>query len=280
MLSPSAKKYEKQIFCASQRPSGDSLLPSTKTLKYPCLLSQRMEEQVFDLLLKQEDISWKGILQELVRTEQMDPWNIDLMLLARRYIQVIREMQEHDFRISGKILLAAAFLLKLKATYLVEHDISNLDKLISQTETADEEELFEELAEGKREKLAVSLIPRTPQPRTRKVSIHDLIEALQRAMESKKRVLAKYRPATMEFSRQKIDILGVIRELYHKIAYYAEKDKKDVLPFSRLLPPRAGKREKVYTFVPLLHLEHQRKVETSQEKPFEEIYVKLLKKKG
>lgn len=251
-------------------------LPPTQTIKYFTLISGSMEEQVFDLLLKQEDISWKSILQDLVRTEQMDPWNINLALLTKRYIQVIRGMQEHDFRISGKILLAAAFLLKMKAAYLVEHDISNLDKLINQTEVIGEEELFEEL--GKREKLSVHLIPRTPQPRTRKVSINDLIDALQRAMASKKRILAQYRPITMEFPQRKIDILGIIRELYHKIVYYSEKDKNDLLTFSRLLPPRAGKKEKVYTFVPLLHLEHQRKVETQQEKPFDEIYVRLLKK--
>ncbi len=237
-----------------------------------------MEEQVFDLLLKQEDISWKNILQELVRTEQMDPWNIDLAMLAKRYIQVIREMQGHDFRISGKILLAAAFLLKMKAAYLVEHDISNLDKLINQAEVVDEEELFDDLAGGKREKLQVSLIPRTPQPRTRKVSIDDLIDALQRAMASRKRILAQNRPIMMALPKRNIDILGVIRDLYHKIIYYSEKEQSKVLAFSRLLPPRAGKKEKVYTFIPLLHLEHQRKIETSQEKPFEEIYVRLLKK--
>ena len=60
--------------------------------------------------------------------------------------------------------------------------------------------------------------------------------------------------------------------------YYSNKDNKETLSFSQLLPPRAGRIEKVYTFIPLLHLENQQKVETTQEKAFEEIYVKLLKK--
>ena len=87
-----------------------------------------MQQQIFDLLLEQEDVTWKSILYELVKTEQMDPWDIDITLLTKKYIQIIKELQQQDFRISGKILLAAAFLLKIKAAHLVDHDISNLDK--------------------------------------------------------------------------------------------------------------------------------------------------------
>lgn len=238
-----------------------------------------MQPQIFELLLEQEDVSWKSILQELVRKEEMNPWDVDISMLSRKYIQIIKEMQEHDFRISGKILLAAAFLLKMKSAYLVDHDIANLDLLINQTEGVDESEIFEELENGERRvKEKYSLIPRNPQPRIRKVSLQELIEALQRAMQSRKRILAQQRPVRFVLPQRKIDILGVIRDLYHKICYYTDKEKSDTLTFSRLLPPRAGKQEKVYTFIPLLHLEHQEKIETSQEKPFEEIYVKLVKK--
>ncbi|HLC71893.1 MAG TPA: ScpA family protein [Candidatus Nanoarchaeia archaeon] len=238
-----------------------------------------MQQQIFELLLGQEDVSWKSILQELVKKEEMDPWDIDITNLSQKYIQIIKEMQEHDFRISGKILLAAAFLLKMKSAYLVDHDIAHLDLLIGQTDGADENEIFEELENGeKRVREQFSLIPRNPQPRTRKVSLQELIDALQRAMQSRKRILAQQRPVKFVIPTRKMDILGVIRDLYHKISYYAVKENTDTLTFSKLLPPRAGRQEKVYTFIPLLHLEHQEKVETTQEKPFEEIYVKLLKK--
>ena len=237
-----------------------------------------MQEQIFDILLEQEDVGWKALLQNLVQSEQMDPWDIEIAVLTKKYIQVIKEMQEHDFRISGKILLAAAFLLKMKSAYLVEHDISNLDKLINSMEdVGSENELFSELTDKKREKQSYALIPRNPQPRTRKVSIYDLIDALQRAMQSKKRILARQRPVPYNMPHRKIDILGVIRELYHKIVYYSNKDAADTLTFSRLLPPRAGRQEKVYTFIPLLHLENEHKIETIQEKAFDEIHVKLLK---
>ncbi len=237
-----------------------------------------MQEQILDLLLKQEDVTWKTILYDLVRTQQMDPWDIDVSLLSAKYIEAIHQMQEHDLRISGKILLAAAFLLKIKSSHLVDHDLNELDKLIHQTETAiDEEELFDGLAHPERKKLDLfTLIPRNPQARNRKVSIHDLIDALQRAMATKRRILQQQRPVKMTIPAKKMDIMDAIRDMYHKITFYSEKDQSPRLSFSRLLPPHPGKQEKVYTYIPLLHLENEQKIEMEQEKPFEEIYVKLL----
>ncbi len=241
-----------------------------------------MQQQIFDLLLKEEEVSWKTIIYDLVKSQQMDPWDIDITLLTQKYIEVIKEMKEHDLRISGKVLLAAAVLLKIKSTHLVENDISKLDALISQSQGLDdvEEELSGELGEGGRKiQEKYTLIPRNPQPRNRKVSIHDLIDALQRAMATKKKILAKIKPVRFHLPLKKTDIMDVIRDIYHKIEYYTHKDGTITITFNRLLPPHAGREEKVYTFIPLLHLENQEKVELAQEKPFEEIQVSLLKHK-
>ncbi len=237
-----------------------------------------MQQQVMDMLLEQEEVGWKTILYDLVKTEQMDPWDINLSLLTKKYLEAIHKMQESNLRISGKILLAAAFLLRIKSSYLVDHDIFNLDKLINSTEENLDEDLLDEPQAGRKQREKFQLIPRNPQPRNRKVSINDLIEALQRAMASKKRILEKQRPVKFIFPSRKIDIMEVIRDLYYKIIYHSEKNPGRNLTFTELLPPKAGKREKVYTFIPLLHLENEQRVETAQEKPFEEIYVKLLKK--
>jgi len=239
-----------------------------------------MQQKVFDLLLEQDEVSWRTILQELVKTEQMNPWDVNITLLTQKYIQIIKEMQEHSLRVSGKILLAAAFLLKIKSAHLVDNDITRLDALINQTEEL-EEEFFDEMDQfhKRRSKDKYPLIPKTPQPRNRKVSIHDLVNALQRAMASKKRVLAKIKPIKFEMPERKMDIMEVIRDVYHKIVYYTKKEKVKKLSFSKLLPPRAGREEKVYTFIPLLHLENQHKVVMMQSKPFSEIHVSLMKGK-
>tara|TARA_Y100000034_G_scaffold129397_1_gene185769 strand:+ start:1284 stop:2003 length:720 start_codon:yes stop_codon:yes gene_type:complete len=239
-----------------------------------------MQEKIFDLLIGHEEVSWKTLIFDLVKSEQMDPWDINITLLTQRYIQVIKDMKEHDLRISGKILLAAAILLKMKSAHLIDHDITRLDQLIHQEEEElGEEDLFEELSGERRLREKYKLIPRNPQPRTRKVSMTDLVKALQKAMASKRRILAKQRPVRFNPPKKGVDILEVIRELYHKIVYYNKKDEKK-LTFSRLLPPKASKREKIHTFIPLLHLENQQRVETMQKKAFDEIYVKLLGKKS
>ncbi len=234
-----------------------------------------------DLLLNQDEVCWKTIIQDLVKTEQMDPWDIDISLLTEKFIQVIRAMQEHEFKISGKILLAAAVLLKIKATHLIDNDIFKLDQLINQTSEEETEELFDELGgKLKKDKQEYKLIPRNPQPRNRKVSVDDLINALQRAMSTKRKLLARQRPVKFNhIYGKKVDIVEVIRDLYHKINYYSNKDQTTKLTFSSLLPPRAGKQEKVFAFIPLLHLENQQKIETEQKKHFDEIFITLSKNK-
>ena len=240
-----------------------------------------MQEKLVELLLNQDELGWKTIIYDLVKTEQMDPWDIDISLLTRKFILVIKEMHEHDFKIPGKILLAAAVLLKIKATHLVENDISNLDKLINQDKGIPEEELFEEMEQRLRNPDAAhpQLIPRNPQPRNRKVSVEDLVEALQRALATKKRILAQQRPVKFPLPQRKIEILEVIRDIYHKINYYNHKEPSQKLTYTRLLPPRAGKQEKVYTFIPLLHLENQQKIEMEQKGHFEEIVISLTNKR-
>ena len=232
-----------------------------------------MQQQVMDLLLQQEEVTWKTILYDLVKSEQMDPWDINITLLTQEYIKIIKKMQEHDLRVSGRILLAAAFLLKMKSTHLIDNDLTNLDKLLHQTEDAEEELLDLMEAAPARSKDKYQLIPRHPQPRNRKVSIHDLVQALQQALASKRRILAREHPVTFHLPKSKNDIVTIIRDMYYKIAYYAKKE--DTISFTRLLPPAAGKKEKVYTFVPLLHLENDQKIATKQAAAFDEMYVSM-----
>ena len=243
-----------------------------------------MQEKLVELLLNQDELGWKKIIYDLVESEQMDPWDINISLLAQKFIQIIKKAQEHDLTIPGKIVLAAAILLKIKATHLIENDISNLDKLLNQTEEIPEDELFAEVGEQLRGSGSLAhpqLIPRNPQPRNRKVSVHDLVEALQRAMATKKRILAQQRPTPYPHRpHRKIDILDVIRDVYHKINYYSNKDKDTKVTYTRLLPPKAGKQEKVYTFMPLLHLENEQKIEMEQQKHFDEIVINITNKKG
>ncbi|PIN71967.1 hypothetical protein COV22_04385, partial [Candidatus Woesearchaeota archaeon CG10_big_fil_rev_8_21_14_0_10_47_5] len=202
-------------------------------------------------------MTWQTILYELVKGEQMDPWDIDISLIAQRYFEMLKKMKELDFRISGKVVLAAAILLKMKTDQLVGVDILELDRLMADNQGVDVGEFYEELEEEfshKAEEYPM-LIPRTPQPRKRKVSIYDLVDALQRALEVKRRRVIRSIPATrMEVPKKRIDMAALIKSLYQRILDFF-KGGNEKLTFSRLVPSES-REDKVLTFMPLLHLAH------------------------
>lgn len=236
-------------------------------------------DKIFSIIFsKADEITWQSIIYELVKSEQMDPWDIDVSILAQKYMGMIKNLKEHDFRISGKVLLAAAILLKIKSTKLVGEDLSELDRLLIGVEEDMQEFGFDETGETAKLDEIPALMPRTPQPRKRKVSIFDLVRALERALEVKKRrLLHSIPPLNLEAPKKKKDITEIIREVYGRIKSFFISALKDKLTFSKLLPSDS-KEDKVHTFIPLLHLAQQNKIELTQETHFGEISI-LLKKK-
>src|SRR3990167_4546788 len=233
-------------------------------------------DRIFGLLMsKTDEITWQTIIFDLVKSEQMNPWDIDISLLTQKYMEILRSLKEHDFRVSGKVLLAAAILLKIKSTKLVGEELSELDRLLVGVEEQMDELGFEENASIEKLGEIPSLIPRTPQPRKRKVSIFDLVDALERALEVKKRrLLHSIPPLNLEAPKKKKDVTQIIREVYGRIRLFFFLGK---LTFTKLLPSES-KEDKVHTFIPLLHLAQQNKIELVQESHFGEIEI-LLKKK-
>lgn len=236
-----------------------------------------MQEQLFRVLFDEQDVTWQNIIYEAVRTEQMDPWDIDLFALSKRFLEMVRHMKEMDFKISGKIILAAAILLRLKSNKLVADDISELDRLIAMSDKSDEEfyeNIEEYYAKGRQlsDEEKFRLIPKTPQPRKRKVSVYDLVEALEKALEVNKRRAQKHiEDAVMvEVPEKKYDISAVIQSILTQILDYLGKSRSERITFSELV--KSGRKEdKIYTFIPLLHLTTQRKIDLEQEYHLAEI---------
>ena len=217
----------------------------------------------------------------------MDPWDIDVSLIAHKFLEMLKKLKEMDFRISGKVVLASAILLKLKSNKLLEEDITALDSLISSID--DPGELLDELPldyPGEIEKLKRDkprLMPRTPQPRKRKVSVYDLVKALEKALEVEYRRPVYVEPKVkLKVPENVIDITEVIKDVYHKVeAHYGKQSgkKSEQLTFSQLIPSDS-KEDKVFTFIPLLHLENQQRVDMKQKIHFGEIFINLLRHSG
>jgi segregation and condensation protein A len=234
-------------------------------------------DRLFSILLDKNAITWQTIIQELVKSEEMDPWDIDVSILSKRYIDMLKKLKEMDFKVSGKVVLAAAILLRIKSSKLVTEDIGELDSLMAgEQESYDDfyDELQSDLALEAREEI-MPLLPRTPQPRKRKVSIYDLMLALQKALEVKERRVLRGIPSVkMDVPERKIELGTLINDVYKRVVDFLANRQR--LTFTELLPSQ-DKNDKVMTFIPLLHLAHidQRKLDLLQNEQFGEIEIVL-----
>ncbi|HEC88871.1 MAG TPA: segregation/condensation protein A, partial [Thermoplasmata archaeon] len=55
------------------------------------------------------------ILMNLVVTKEIDPWNIDIVDLTKKYLLKIEEARRIDMRVSGKTILVAAILIRMQS---------------------------------------------------------------------------------------------------------------------------------------------------------------------
>lgn len=242
---------------------------------------EQPHEKIFNILFQEDELTWQNIIYDLVRSEEMDPWNIDITLIAQKFLEKLKDLKEMDFRISGKVVLASAMLLKMKSTRLLEEDLTNFDSILQ----ASEEEALDMLEELSEDGIVKSgseelpkIHPRIPQPRKRKVSVFDLVEALEKALEVESRRPVYIEPETKVAAPKKTrDISLVIKDIYDKITSYFTGKQKAKLTFSQLIPSET-KEDKVFTFIPLLHLDVQRKIDMMQDEHFGEIGIKLLGK--
>jgi segregation and condensation protein A len=242
----------------------------------------KSNEEIFNILFNRDEITWQSMIYDLVSSEKMDPWDVDVSFLSQKFLEKLKKIKEMDLQISGKVLLAAAILLRVKSTRFMEEDIGALDALIASANTPDED--FGELFDNEDVHVNIEdkpvIFPRTPQPRKRKVSVFDLVNALEKALEVYQRRPAKASEAPKVFAPEKPrDISLVIRDVYNKILAFFKKNnmKAPKLTFELLLPENT-KEDKVFTFIPLLHLDNQRKIDLMQQQHFGEIEIKLLEK--
>lgn len=245
-----------------------------------------MQQQIFDMLLKEDEITWQSIIYDLVKTEQINPWDVDVSILTKKYITILKKLKEMDCRVSGKVLLAAAILLKIKSKRLINDDLGNLDRLISSVEQYEEDEFYEELESEflesgrihNKELEKPKLIPKTPQPRKRKVSLFDLMDALEKALEVKKRRVIRSAPVSKVVVPKKgVDLTYIMKQVYRKIIDVFDANGKKKIKFSSIIPDTT-KEGKVLTFIPMLHLTNQRKIDIFQDHHCSEIEIELLKR--
>ena len=140
------------------------------------------QEQVHDLLFSRQ-IGWQDVIYDLINTEQLDPWDLDISILTEKYLEKVQQYEENDFFVSSKVLLAASLLLKIKSEMLLNQYIKSIDEILfgkieKKVTTLERIELDEEIPE---------LIPRSPMPRFKKVTLKELVASLDQAIATENR---------------------------------------------------------------------------------------------
>ncbi len=233
------------------------------------------QEQIHGLLFG-DKLSWQAIIYDLINTEQLDPWDIDLCLLANRFLERVKVLEEANFFVSSKVLLATSLLLRIKSEILLNRYLPSLDDILFGKQ--EEKKYHQERIELEDD--VPELVPRTPLPRIRKVSLQELMSALGKAIKTENRrirrvIIDKQRAfeTGIALPKRSIDIKSQINSLYNKLKELFSKNKMEKVTFSSFSGESVE--DKLAHFVPLLYLDYQHKILAEQENAFEEIWVWL-----
>jgi segregation and condensation protein A len=236
------------------------------------------------------------ILVTLAKTGKIDPWNIDIVEVTDQYLQILGELKSQDLKLTGKTLLYAAILLRMKSDSL-----SGVNFMVF-------EEPFDDGADGDFLELGLdSVAPASPlgklalafssldqvirrrtsvkQPRNRKVTLNDLILELKKyeALEKKRRLKETVEKAERRRMRNFADLSSEeIVELAHE-----EFIEDTILSLKGILErfflhdeaislsqlETEGKIDRVSAYIAVLFLASRGEVDLQQEAFYSELYV-------
>lgn len=216
------------------------------------------EQKLLDTIVSGSD--WQAVLTEIVAEEDMDPWAVDIIKLTDVFSKYLKKMKKFSFKIPARFILVAAILLRMKCELLME-----------------EEEEKEKEEKNREPNIEIENIPKLGSPNVRrprrKVTLNELIDALNQAFEMKEEkeneVLRRHEKVENLLEEEE-DIETKIKRLVNKI-----KSNGYVVNFYQLVPDW-NRKKIVDVFVPLLQLVRDSKVVCEQEELYSDIKIKLL----
>lgn len=208
--------------------------------------------------------AWKTILIDLVKSEKMDPWQIDIAELAEKYLNKINLLEKVSLRIPANAILASAILLKMKAKTL---KLSALEEDIDEAEQRE----FQLLSDDQ-----IPNLNGLRQLREGRVSLDELVSTIETVLEKTKK--AEFRKTARELPKFTIPFSQ--ENLNEKIEFVLSKileraDSQGLVIFSRLIDSKDST-EIINTFIPLLFLVDKGKVNAWQDEFWGEIFVQII----
>ena len=247
------------------------------------------EAFIFDNLEQKNSLQEEGIeiLVQMAKNGKIDPWNIDIIDITDKYLSHLFEMKAQNLRATGKTLLFASVLLRLKSNVLEGNDIFDFedenqdDYEISDDEIIDNYELptnnvisFDEVLQ-RRTSVKVN--------RNRTVTLKDLIrqlefyekleqkQSLKQAHERAKRRVRSYANLTAD------DIVNLAHEEFIENSVLAiqsklEKifNKEEKVELHELISIGINK---ITAYIALLFLTAEGKCDLEQEEFYSDLYV-------
>ena len=256
---------------------------------------QAGQDEIPDLVSLVELPEWKSILLDLVKKERMDPWNIDLVDLTQKYLDRVRKMQENNLYVPANALLACAILLNLKADALRQYyqeleeensveaepiedasfdDFLAMDTFIDVSEQGDE---------PSSEPIAPENILPPARITTRRVSLEELLVAMERVMRAKKRLPKKKAEPIIDYEAPLEELFEEMDrdavDQYIEDTYARVLETLDSEGFTTLsnIVDKKEPLDVVRKLLSLLYLTNQGKINIWQERPFDEVFISVVK---
>ena len=214
------------------------------------------DSKILGIIISGND--WKDILSSIIIEENMDPKNLDIKVLADTFMQYLNKMENFDFRVPGRFILISSILLRMKCEKLLEEDHNQ-----KKTESVEEDIRLED---------SPLLTPPIIRKTTKKVTLPDLVSALNKAFEFREKKEQK-----KVFLRQKVeDLIEPEKNIEDRISEVFEtiKSKGDMMIISDIIL-NWNKDNIVKFFVPMLHLMLRKKIILYQDEDFGKITIKV-----
>ena len=156
-------------------------------------LEKQTESFAYDKLsqtLKEEPTL--EILVEMSQNGEIDPWDVDLEVVTEKFLNQISDSLTHNLKEAGKIIFFASTLLRMKSDILSMKASQALE--IGQDDLSEDLLLEEELASFDTREIKLTELDRaiikksvSKKQRYRKISLDDLLTALQDAQKEEEK---------------------------------------------------------------------------------------------
>ncbi|MBN2127314.1 MAG: segregation/condensation protein A [Candidatus Diapherotrites archaeon] len=238
------------------------------------LTEQQIALPDFGLIDLIEQPAWKSLLFDLVKSEKMDVWNIDLTLLSEKYLNKINSLQSTDLRIPANAILCSAILLKLKSRILKVSDIDDEEEFLLKKQ---EEELQQKEIASLENLPELKAIHRVKEG---KISLDDLVEQIEGMLDATKKKKSNIlRELDKPEFKIPINSLNIDEKMKEVLKLIQEKaDSQGLTTFNTILLDNSVN-EIVEYFIATLFLINKDKINAWQDEFFGEIFISLNKEK-